>query len=150
MSKKFLIIILISLAAILGIAATFAADNPDVLNNTTEATLNVSSEGPYSLSKIINDVKTHPAYYGNDNETINWMESLGDKYVFMSREEIVIMDKEDADKIPSVFVEDAFLKEIFSCNVLENHSLGDDDKSKDVLLVNNVEFISEELHFPNF
>ncbi len=67
----------------------------------------------------------------------------------MSREEVVIMDKEDADKIPSVFVEDAFFKEIFSCNVLENHSLGDDEKSKDVLLVNNVEFISEELHFPD-
>lgn len=148
MSKKIIILILIVLVFIFGIVAAYAVENNDS-NNVTETILNVSSEGPYPLPRIINDIKNHPLYYGNDNETLSWMESLGNKSVFMSREEVVIMDKEDADKIPSVFVEDAFFKEIFSCNVLENHSLGDDEKSKDVLLVNNVEFISEELHFPD-
>ena len=75
------------------------------------------------------------------------MESLGNKYVYSSGDEYVIMDKWDADKIPSAYVCDAYFCEIFSCNVLENHSLGNVKYPKDVLLVNNVEYISEEVHY---
>ena len=55
-------------------------------------------------------------------------------------DEIVIMDKWEADKIPSEFeVCDAYLQEIISCNVLENRSL-DTQFKKDVLLIEDVEF----------
>lgn len=75
------------------------------------------------------------------------MESLGNKYVFVSHDEIVIMDKFDADKIPSIFVCDAYFQEIFSCNVLENRTLGEGNHFKDILLIRNVEFIDEEVHY---
>jgi hypothetical protein len=108
-------------------------------------TLNVSSEGPIELSELIEDIKTHDYYKGYDNETVEWMGSLGNKYAWFSSEEIVIMDKWDSDKIPSQYVCDASFYEIFSCNVLEKHPLGDVQYPKDVLLVKNVEYIGENV-----
>lgn len=107
----------------------------------------MSSEGPIKLYKITDDIKNNTYYKGYDNETLRWMESLGDKYVFVSREEFVVMDKWDADKIPSAYVCDAYFNEIFSCNVLENRSLGIRNQFKDVLLIKDVGFISEEVHY---
>ena len=107
----------------------------------------MSSEGPVELSKIILDIKNNEFYRGYDNETVRWMESLGDKYVWFASDELVIMDKWDADKIPTQYVCDAYFNEIFSCNVLEKHSLGGIKYPKDVLLVNDVEYICEEVHY---
>jgi hypothetical protein len=93
----------------------------------------------------IEDIKTHDYYKGYDNETLEWMGSLGNKYAWFSSEEIVIMDKWDSDKIPSQYVCDASFYEIFSCNVLEKHPLGDVQYPKDVLFVKNVEYIGENV-----
>ena len=120
--NRSVIAIIIVLVAILGIFSLYAIDNSsDDLNKTT---LNVSSEGPLELSDVIEDIKTHDYYKGYDNETVEWMETLGNKYVWFSSEEIVIMDKWDSDKIPSQYVCDASFYEIFSCNVVEKHPLG--------------------------
>ena len=141
--NRSLIAIVIVLVAILGIFSLYAIDHSsDDLNKTT---LNVSSEGPLELSNVIEDIKTHDYYKGYDNETVEWMESLGNKYAWFSSEEIVIMDKWDSDKIPSQYVCDASFYEIFSCNVLEKHPLGDVQYPKDVLLVKNVEYIGENV-----
>ena len=148
MSKKVVISIVVVLLAILGIVIGYAMDNPEGFSNDgNKTTLNVSSEGPIELSKIVNDIKTADYYKGYDNETLNWMESLGNKYVFSSSDEFVIMDKSDADKIPSVYACDVSFNEIFSCNVLEKHSIGDVKYPRDVLLVENVEYITEEAHY---
>lgn len=130
------------LVVILGAALLHAGDNSADVNKMT---LNVSSEGPIELSELIEDIKTHDYYKGYDNETVEWMESLGNKYAWFSSEEIVIMDKWDSDKIPSQYVCDASFYEIFSCNVLEKHPLGDVQYPKDVLLVKNVEYIGENV-----
>ena len=108
------------------------------------ATLNVSSEGPIELSKIIDDIKTADYYKGYDNETVKWMESLGNKYVFVSEDAFVVMDKSDSDKIPSIYACDVIFNEIFSCDILENHTLGNVKYPKDVLYVENVKYIREE------
>lgn len=145
MDNKITLLIVIVLVAVLGIVVLYASDNPTGSANQT--ILNVSSEGPIELSKIIVDIKTNEYYRGYDNETVRWMESLGDKYVWFGSDELVVMDKWDSDKIPTQYVCDAYFNEIFSCNVLEKHSLGDIKYPKDVLLVNDVEYISEEIHY---
>lgn len=140
--NKSVIAIIVVLVAVLGIALLYAGD--DSSNDGNRTTLNVSSEGPIELSKVINEIRTHEYYRGYDNETVQWMESLGNKYVWFSLDEIVIMDKWDSDKIPSQYVCDASFNEIFSCNIVEKHSLGDIKYQKDVLFVKNVEYIGEE------
>ena len=145
MSKKITIAIVIVLAAILCLFIAYSSDSPSIEGNRT--TLNVSSEGPLELPVLVNEIRTHEYYKGYDNETVEWMESLGNKYVWSSSDEFVIMDKWDSDKIPSQYVCDAYFNEIFSCNVLEKHSLYQGDNSKDVLLVNNVEYIGEEVGY---
>ena len=140
MNKKIVILIIVVIISILGLFLV-SAEN-DSSSNLNRTTLNVSSEGPIELSKITEDIKNNSYYEGYDNGNLKWMESLGDKYVFTSSDEIVIMDKLDADKIPS-----AYFQEIFSCNVLENRSLGAGDHFKDILLIKNVEFIDEEVHY---
>ena len=89
------------------------------------------------------------AYYpaDNNNVAVKWMESLGDKYVFLSEDYYVIMDKDDADKIPSVFACDVNFYEIFSCEVLESHSFGNIEYPRDVLYVKNVNYIREEAFY---
>ena len=145
MNNKITVLMVIVLVAILGIVLLHSSDNPTSVGN--EATLNVSSEGPLELQKLVKEIKSHEYYKGYDNETVEWMESLGDRYVWSSQDEFVIMDKVDSDKIPSQYVCDAYFNEIFSCNVLEKHSLGYNDNFKEVLLVNNVEYIGEEVHY---
>ena len=140
--NKSVIAIIVVLVAVLGIALLHAGD--DSSNDGNRTTLNVSSEGPIELSKVINEIRTHEYYRGYDNETVQWMESLGNKYVWFSLDEIVIMDKWDSDKIPSQYVCDASFNEIFSCNIVEKHSLGDIKYPRDVLFVKNVEYIGEE------
>lgn len=146
MSKKTIVFVILVLAAVLG-AFLISAGDFSQSGDGNKTTLNVSSEGPLELSKLTGEIRTHDYYKGYDNETVSWMESLGNKYVWSSSDEFVIMDKWDSDKIPSDYVCDAYFQEIFSCNVLENHSLGNGDNPKDVLLVKNVEYVGEEIHY---
>ena len=146
MDRKIIIAIVIVIVAISGILLVSANSNSS--NDVNSTTLNVSSEGPKELSVLTNEIRTKGYYEGYDNETLQWMESLGDKNVWFSSDKIIIMDSvSDSDKIPSAYVCDASFNEIFSCNVLENHSLGNVKYPKDVLLVNNVEYIGEEVHY---
>ena len=146
MSKKVIIFIFIVLIAILGVFSLYADDTSSVGSNQEK--LNVSSEGPLNLSDLVEDIKTHECYEGYDNKTVKWMESLGEKYVWTSLDYFVIMDsKSDSDKIPSIYPCDVAFEEIFACDVLEKHSLGDVDHTRDVLLVKNVEYIGEKAYY---
>lgn len=75
---------------------------------------------------------------GYDNETLAWMESLGNKKVFEGDGMILIMNSYDAEKIPPIVMADTDLYYLIDCNVLENRSLGNIDHPTDVLLVKNV------------
>lgn len=153
MKRNHIFLMIILIIVFLGIflaalSAYYPADNNNVaLNASLNETLNVSSEGPFVLSELINEIKTEDFFKGYDNETVKWMESLGDKYVFFSEDYYVIMDKDDADKIPSVFACDVNFYEIFSCEVLESHSLGNIEYPRDVLYVKNVNYIREEAFY---
>ena len=128
----------------------FASDSINQSSNTTfskRPMLNVSSEGPLKLKQITEDIKTKAFYEGYDNNTLRWMESLGDKDVFVSTDEYVIMDKWDLKKIPTVFATDVRIDEFFECDIVENHSLGDGENLRDVLLVKNVSYIGNNTFY---
>ena len=136
MKGKGVIAMVILLLAVLALVFVYSVDEKSDLGNMTE--LEVSSEGPIPLSKIINDIKTAEYYGGYDNETLSWMESLGDMQVFSGS---------DAEKLHSEYVCDAYITESMECRVLENHSLGDIRYPRDVLLVKDVKYIGEEIHY---
>ncbi len=147
MNKKLLIPIVVVILIFVGIVFAYFIYEAPISGTDDKTTLNVSSEGPYELYQVIQDIKTKPYYEGYDNETLKWLESLGSRKVFFSSDEIVIMNSGDAMKIPSVFATDVSINEIFECNVIENRTLGDVKYPKDVLLVNDVDYITEELHY---
>ena len=143
MEKSFIAIVIL-LLAILALVFVYSVDETDDSTNRTQLT--VYSEGPIPLSGVIEDVKTGSYYEGYDNETLAWMESLGDKQVFPGNGTFVVMSSWDAGNLHSEYVCDAYIEEFFECNVIETHSLGDVDFTKDIILVENVKYLGEEVH----
>ncbi|MBQ6098315.1 MAG: hypothetical protein IJL02_00445 [Methanobrevibacter sp.] len=145
--KKIVVPIILVILIFVGLYVIYLVDESPSAISGNFTSLNVSSEGPLELRDIIRDVKTAKYYEGYDNDTVKWMESLGDKKVFTSSDYFVVMDSGDAMKIPSQYVTDAYIVEFIDCNVVEKHSLGDVKYPRDVLLVNNVEYQGEEIHY---
>ena len=145
MKDKSIIAVVILLLAILSLVFVYSVDDTSDSGNKT--VLDVYSEGPISLSAVIQDIKTGEYYEGYDNETLAWMESLGNKQVFTGNGTIVVMSSIDAGKMRSEYVCDAYIVETMECKVLENRSLGDVEYPKDVLLVKDVKYLGEEIHY---
>ena len=139
MKHKSIIAIAVLLLAILSLVLAYSFTEID---DSAKTAITVSSEGPIPLSSIIDDIRTAEYYEGYDNETLAWMESLGDKKVFVADDAFVVMNSWDARKVPSQYVCDAYIE----CHVVENHSLGDVKYQKDVLLVKDVDYLGQEMH----
>lgn len=147
MSKKSIVLILIVLIAFLPLLFIYSYDCFSIEDSANVKTLSVSSEGPIELSKIISDIESASYYNGYDNETLNWMKSLGDKFVFVGDGIMVIMDSYDAGKLHSEYATDVYILENFECVVLENHSLGDIKYPRNVLLVKNVKYLGDNITY---
>ena len=106
-------------------------------------TLYASTEGPIKLNELIDEIESGKYYEGYDNDTLNWMKSLGYMEVFPGEGYYVVMDSEDASKLHSDYIDDAYITQKFTCEVLENHSLGNIKYPQDIVFVRNVEYISE-------
>lgn len=145
MKDKLIVAVVVLLLAILSLVFAYSVSETGDLGNKTE--LEVYSEGPIPLSEIIDDMHGGDYYKGCDNETLAWMESLGDRQVFSGDGIFVVMDASDAAKLHSEYVCDAYIVETMECTVLENHSLGNVEYPKDVLLVNDVKYLGEEIHY---
>ena len=143
MMNKSIIAVVILLLAILSLDFVYSFSESD---DSPKTDLTVYSEGPIPLSDIIQDIKTADYYKGYDNETLAWMESLGDKQVFAGNGTFVVMDSWDAKKIPSEYVCDVYIEEFIECHVIENHSIGNVKYPKDVLLVKDVDYLGQEVH----
>ena len=143
MNNKSIIAVVILLLAVLSLVLVYSFEETD---DSTKTSITVYSEGPIPLTEIINDIKTADYYEGYDNETLAWMESLGNKQVFVSDDALVVMNSWDARKIPSQYVCDVYIEEFIECNVLENHSIGNVKYPKDVLLVEDVDYLGQEIH----
>ena len=143
MNNKSIIALVILLLAILSLVLVYSFIETD---DSTKTAITVSSEGPVPLSGLIDDIKTADYYEGYDNETVAWMESLGNKKVFVADDAFVVMDSWDARKIPTQYVCDAYIDEFIECHVVENHSIGDVKYPRDVLLVKDVDYLGQEMH----
>ena len=144
MKYKFTIALAVMLLVVFSLVCVYSLDGN--ATDTNKTSLNVSSEGPKDLGMIIQDIKTQDRYRGYDNDTLKWMESLSSRYVFTSDDAIVVMSKEDASKLQSIYVSDAYVEEFIGCKIIENRSLGDFNDSKDVLLVSDVKYMGQEIH----
>lgn len=146
---KFIIGIIVVIA-VLGISAAFSSDDYSQTNSSvieSNVTLNVTFKDPVSVSGLANEIKTQDYYKGYDEATLKWISSLNGKCAFFGDDYIVIMDKADANKIPSPGdrgVTDVQYYEIFSCDILANESLGNATGSDNVLLVDNVTYIGQD------
>ena len=144
MGKKTVIAILIVLIAALAlVVGYYVSESP---NDENRETLTVST-GSIPLIDIIEDVETGSYYEGYDNETLKWMKSLGDKSVFSGNGTFVVMSPYDASKLHSEFVTDVYITQDFRCTVLETHSLGNVTYPKDVILVEDVEYLRENITY---
>lgn len=145
MNKKFigiLLVLLLFFAVFLGLVLSYEINEKSM----SKKTFTVYTEGPIALSDMINSIRTYSYYDGYDNETLEWMESLGSKSVFTYSNSIFIMSPYDANKLDSVYVTDGFMTEDFSCNVKEKHILLDNENRTYVYYVDDVKFISEKFH----
>lgn len=140
-SKKYLILII---GIFILLSCSYASSADDNMNKTT---LIVSSEGPVNLSDVIEDIQAYDYYGGYSNDTLKWMQSLGQKSVYTHTDKIVIMNREDADKLPSLYICDASMDVYFSCNVISKKSLGNSKDPLDVYYVANVEYQKNETHY---
>lgn len=144
MSKKFIISVVTILVVILALFALYyIEETPDEVLKLVE--LDVYSGSPVELSDIIADVETGSYYEGYDNDTLNWMKSLGDKYVLNGNGTFVVMDFNDVNKLPNEDVTDVIIINHIRCDVLETHSLGNVEYPRDIQLVKNVEYLGQEI-----
>lgn len=144
MVKKSNVLILIILLVVLSIVFAYSFGENHSNDSSDVKRLTVSS-GMYKLTDFIGDVENKSYYAGYDNETLEWMKSLGDKSVFNGNGFIVIMDSHDAAKLKCEDVTDVYIEQYFDCVILENHSLGNIKHPRDVLLVKNVNYIGENI-----
>ena len=146
MVKKSNVLILIILLVVLSIVFAYSFCENHSNDSSDVKRLTVSS-GMYKLTDldiILKKLKENN-YAGYDNETLEWMKSLGDKSVFNGNGFIVIMDSHDAAKLKCEDVTDVYIEQYFDCVILENHSLGNVKHPRDVLLVKNVNYIGENI-----
>ena len=143
MNKKMIFIILIII--IIGLFYTYFVSDFAFDDLGESKTLYVSTEGPFNLTELIEDVESEDYYEGYDRQTVDWMKSLGDKSVFPGDGDFAVMDADDASKLHSEYIDDAYITQEFRCVVLENHSLGNVKYSHDIVLVGNVEYVGENM-----
>lgn len=150
--KVIIISIIILLLAFLGLYMYYLYDEFGSItanHYSDKVTLTVYSEGPNKLKDITNDIKTNNYYKGYNQSTLKWMESLPADCVWSGKDKIVIMSSWDSSNIPTEYVCDAYTIQTIECEVIENHSLGDSKKLKEVYYVRNVEFVKSETHSLN-
>ena len=143
-NKKLIVVIVIVIAALSIMINLTMNDNSEVMDKSGERlSFNVSS-GNTQLSRFVNDTMADSKYGGCDSQTMKWMGSLGNKRVFFGNDGIVIMDIEDAEKIPKdPGITDVYIYNHFEGDVIENHDLG--DKYPEVFYVENVTFVTQEI-----
>lgn len=143
MNKKWVIVFVILLVALFLMIFAYM-NNPNEIGKSGEiVSFNVSS-GHSDLSGVIDNIKTKPYYEGYDAATVKWMESLGNKQVFIGNDSIVIMNINDARKIPPTpDITDVYIYDHFTAEVIEKHALG--GKYPTVYYVKNVKYTDQEI-----
>ncbi|MBR0472267.1 MAG: hypothetical protein IJI98_06165 [Methanosphaera sp.] len=148
MDKK--IIIILSVILLVGNLSIAYAMNNDLKvedTNSDEILLPLSMSGPIKLDELIKEIKTKDYYKGYDEQTLQWMTNLGDKYVYMTNDSFVIMNQADAKKIPMEIVTDVYITYNIKCKLIESHPLGNTKYPKNVQYVHDVKYINQDITY---
>ena len=141
MNKKVLLLLLLICIGCI-ILFSYYSDNSEGFNESNKKTLNISGGG-YDVDAFVGNLNTMKYYKGHDEKTKLWLMTLSGNVVFSSNGYYVVMSRTDAAKLPFEDATDVMITDTFSCEVLENRSLG--DKFGDVLYVRDVEFIKQDI-----
>ena len=145
LKKSYLIIgIVVILIAILGcICLSYLTTE---YNPGEKTTIEVYDDGFIDMGVFINEIKNHPSFEGYNNDTLAWLESLGQNYiVFSSNESYYIMSPYDANKLPREFVTDVTITDICDCTIVDQKPLG--NNLRNVVLVKNVDFVGQTFQY---
>ncbi|RAP44635.1 MAG: hypothetical protein BZ135_07855 [Methanosphaera sp. rholeuAM6] len=115
----------------------------DVSSNNT--TLDVSALKCDPVERWVYDIRTEDYFKGYNETTVEWLSGLKGMKVFSSDDYYVVMSEDDAGKLPVGDAADVIINDIFTCEIMENRSLG--DSYNDVLYVRNVEFVNQSFYY---
>ena len=149
MNNKGFIAILIIFIAIFGIILSYSiyeeAEFNSKIKSENTISLSASTEGPIELTQLTQTIKNHEYYKGYNNETLKWMESLGNQYAYPSDGKFIIMSKNDASNLKSEYILDAYKTQFFNCTLIEKHNLINENYTLDIYYVKDVEYTGEKL-----
>ena len=145
MKKSYLTIcIVIILVAVLGCLyiSYLVSESP----GGEKTTIEICVDSPINMSVFVNEIKNHPYFEGHDNDTLMWLESFSDDYmVFSSNGSYYVMSPADATKLPMESATDVSIYDICDCEIVSQNNLG--SNLSDVILVKNVEFKEQNIHY---
>lgn len=142
MNKKLFVLFFIILLGltVLSVFTLEYYDNHDL----NKSTLNISAGG-YPVDYFVESLNKKEYYRGHDEKTKLWLISLSGNQVYSSSDYYVVMSKMDADKLRFEDATDVIITDFFTCEIIENRSLG--EGFNDVLYVRNVEFVDENIEY---
>ncbi len=143
MNKKHFIILIIVILLFLFTLLGYSYLITEKATNTT--TLTVYAQSSASVEEIVNEINTSQNFVGHNKDTLDWFSTLTGKKVFFGYDYYVVMNENDAKKLPLEFVTDVSMEDTFSCEIIEKRSLGSD--YNDVIYVKNVELISQNIEY---
>ena len=142
MKKKYTLILLISIVAIIGLSATYAVTQNETTNKTM---LTVGTDHPIKVSDLTNSIQTQPYYKNYNHTTLDWLKQFNSDYVvFKTKEYAILMNSTDAAKLPSETTTGVSVTRNITCDIIENRSLGYD--LINIIHVKNVEITSNDLN----
>ena len=142
MKKEYIILSVMFLAVVLCCVNNFDYSADISSNNTT---LEVSALKYVPLERWVYDIRTEDDYRGYNETTVEWLSGLKGMKVFSSFDYYVVMSADDASKLPVGDAADVIINDIFTCEIMENRSLG--ESYGDVLYVRDVEFVKQSFHY---
>lgn len=142
MNLKYLLILFVIIIILFGVFdISFGSEKE--LNRTS---VSICTDSPITLDRFTDDIRNNSYYNGYNETTLNWLESLDGEYmVFSSEDAYYILDEDDALSMPQESSSDVSIYNFCNCTVIDQKPLGKD--LKDVVLIDDVEFINQHVNF---
>ena len=140
MKKKFTLILIIAIVAVIGLSATYATES----NSSSNTTLSVETKSPMTVSEMVSIIPIEPYFKSYNHTTFNWLKEFDSNYVIYTTDEYyLIMNASDAIKINEDVTTGVSVTNNITCNVVENRTFG--HGLNNILYIENVEVISSDL-----
>lgn len=141
MKRKYILMLLIAIVAIIGLSATYAVSQ----NETSDITmLTVEANHPMKVNELISSMQSQPSFKNYNHTTLAWLKQFNSDYVvFKTKDKAIIMNSTDAKKLPGNTTTGISVTRNITCDIIENRSLG--NNMINIIQVKNVEVTSNDL-----